>query len=159
MMQEIKSIGERGRQAADALVSAFQRRSSLRSTDHKSAEALEIEKLRHERDLLMGEREAAQQQLQRSAQFCVQVRAQAMEHQDRIMAEARNLSQHAANERRELLSSCQRKAEETVSMLKSQLEVDKANVEQIVKRQLSSEREKMLREATKQQDVCVCMPW
>eukprot|EP00971_Amphidinium_carterae_P344511 6484943-Amphidinium_carterae.3 len=44
MTQEMKSIGDRGRKATDALVSAFQRRSSLRSADHKSAEALEIER-------------------------------------------------------------------------------------------------------------------
>eukprot|EP00971_Amphidinium_carterae_P013358 263269-Amphidinium_carterae.2 len=91
--------------------------------------------------------------MQRAAQFCAQVRAQAMDHQQGMIAEARNLSKHAANERRELLSSCQRKAEETVSMLRSQLEAEKANVEEIVKRTLHSEREKMLREATKQQDV------
>eukprot|EP00971_Amphidinium_carterae_P299945 5958841-Amphidinium_carterae.1 len=145
MTQEIKSIGDRGRQAADALVSAFQRRSSLRSTDQKSAVALEIDKLRHERDLVAGERDAALQQLQRAALFCNQVRAQAMEHQQRTVSEARNLSQHAANERRDLLSSRQRKAEETVSMLRSQLEAEKTNVEEIVNRTLNSEREKMLR--------------
>eukprot|EP00971_Amphidinium_carterae_P107947 2136988-Amphidinium_carterae.1 len=115
MTQEIKSIGDRGRQAAEALVSAYHRRTSLRSTDQKSAEVLEIEKLKHERDLLMGERAAAQAQLQKAAQFCNQVRAQALEHQNRMISEARNLSQYAANERRELLSSCQRKTEETVS--------------------------------------------
>eukprot|EP00971_Amphidinium_carterae_P197511 3919939-Amphidinium_carterae.1 len=70
-----------------------------------------------------------------------------------MISEARILSQHAAHERRELLSSCQRKAEETVSMLRSQMEAEKANIDEIVKRTLISEREKMLREAEKQQDV------
>eukprot|EP00971_Amphidinium_carterae_P072398 1432093-Amphidinium_carterae.1 len=92
MTQEIKSIVDTGRQAAEALVSDYHRRSSLRSTDQKSAEVLEIEKLKHERDLLMGEREAAQAQLQRAAQFCNQARAQAMEHQNRMISAARNLS-------------------------------------------------------------------
>eukprot|EP00971_Amphidinium_carterae_P119588 2369320-Amphidinium_carterae.1 len=78
-----------------------------------------------------------------------------MEHQNRMIAGATTLCQHTANERRELLSSCQRKADETVRMLKSQLDAEKANVEQTVRRTLSSEREreKLLREATKQQDV------
>eukprot|EP00971_Amphidinium_carterae_P178759 3545826-Amphidinium_carterae.1 len=76
-----------------------------------------------------------------------------MEHQNRMVAEAKALCQHTANERRELLSSCQRKAEETVNMLKSQLDAEKANVEQTVKRTLHSKREKLLREAAKHQDV------
>eukprot|EP00971_Amphidinium_carterae_P119589 2369321-Amphidinium_carterae.1 len=76
-----------------------------------------------------------------------------MEHQNRMVAEARALCQHTANERCELLSSFQRKADETVRMLKSQLDAEKANVEQTVRRTLSSEREKLLREATKQQDM------
>eukprot|EP00971_Amphidinium_carterae_P029642 583009-Amphidinium_carterae.1 len=76
-----------------------------------------------------------------------------MEHQNRMVAEAKALCQHTANERRELLSSCQRKADETVRMLKSQLDAEKANVEQTVRRTLNTEREKLLREATKQQDV------
>eukprot|EP00971_Amphidinium_carterae_P123956 2455085-Amphidinium_carterae.1 len=54
----MKSIEDRGRQAAEALVSAFQRRSSLRSAEQKSAEQVEIDKLRHERELLVSEREA-----------------------------------------------------------------------------------------------------
>eukprot|EP00971_Amphidinium_carterae_P133081 2635176-Amphidinium_carterae.1 len=62
MTQEMKSIGDRGREAADILVKAFQKRSALRSATQKSAEAMEIDRLRHERELLMGEREAAQQQ-------------------------------------------------------------------------------------------------
>eukprot|EP00971_Amphidinium_carterae_P255180 5065784-Amphidinium_carterae.2 len=110
MTQEMKSIEDRGGQAADALITAFRRRSSLRSTDQKSAEQMEIEKLRHERDLLVGERDAAHAQLHRAADFCKQVRFQAQEHQDRMMAEAHQLCQHVANERRELLSSCNRKA-------------------------------------------------
>eukprot|EP00971_Amphidinium_carterae_P202855 4025500-Amphidinium_carterae.1 len=153
MTQEIKSIEGRGRQAADELVLAFQRRSGLRSAGQKSAEQREIDKLRHENELLVSQREAAHAQLQRAALFCVQVRNQAMEHQNRMVAEAKALCQHTANERRALLSSCQRKAEETVNMLKSQLDAEKANVEQTVKRTLSSEREKLLREATKHQDV------
>eukprot|EP00971_Amphidinium_carterae_P001468 29229-Amphidinium_carterae.1 len=123
----MKSIEDRGRQAAEALVSAFQRRSSLRSADQKSAEQMEIDKLRHKRDLLVRERDAAHLQLTKAAHFCNQVRAQAQEHQDRMIAEAKQLCQHTANERYELLSSCQHKAEETVNMLRSQLEAEKAN--------------------------------
>eukprot|EP00971_Amphidinium_carterae_P290787 5774334-Amphidinium_carterae.1 len=153
MTQEIKSIEDRGRQAADELVMAFQRRSGSRSANQKSADQREIDKLRHENDLLVSQRDAAHAQLQRPAQFCAQVRNQAMEHQNRMVAEAKALRQHTANERRELLSSCQRKAEETASMLRSQLDAEKANVEQTVRRTLSSEREKLLRETAKQQDV------
>eukprot|EP00971_Amphidinium_carterae_P024576 484527-Amphidinium_carterae.1 len=60
-----------------------------------------------------------------------------------MKSEAQHLCQHVANERHELLSSCNRKAEETVNMLESQLEAEKANVENVVNRQLHSEREKM----------------
>eukprot|EP00971_Amphidinium_carterae_P041282 810523-Amphidinium_carterae.1 len=153
MTQEMKSIEDRGRQAADALVTAFRRGSSLRSTDQKSAEQVEMEKLRHERDLLVSERDAAHAQLHRAADFCNQVRFQAQEHQDRMMNEAHQLCQHVAHERRELLSSCNRKADETVNMLKSQLEAEKANVEQVVSRQLQSESEKMARDVQAQQEV------
>eukprot|EP00971_Amphidinium_carterae_P255182 5065785-Amphidinium_carterae.2 len=114
---------------------------------------MEMEKLRHERDLLVSERDAAHAQLSRAAAFCNQVRTQAQEHQDRMMAEAHQLCQHVANERRELLSSCNRKADETVNMLKSQLEAEKANAEQVVDGQLHSEREKMARDVQAQQDV------
>eukprot|EP00971_Amphidinium_carterae_P310900 6178449-Amphidinium_carterae.1 len=118
MSQEMKSIENRGRQVAEALVTAFQRRSSLRSAERKSAEQVEIEKLRHERELIISERDAAHQQLLRAADFCKQVRDQAQEHQERMKREARHLCQHVANERHELLSSCNRKAEETVNMLR-----------------------------------------
>eukprot|EP00971_Amphidinium_carterae_P119168 2360730-Amphidinium_carterae.1 len=63
MSQEIKSIKDRGRQAAEALVTAFQRRSSLRSAERKLAEQVGIEKLRHERELILSKRDAAHQQL------------------------------------------------------------------------------------------------
>eukprot|EP00971_Amphidinium_carterae_P308793 6135899-Amphidinium_carterae.1 len=69
-----------------------------------------------------------------------------------MMGEAHQLCQHVANERRELLSSCNRKAEETVNMLRSQLEAEKANVEHVVERQLQSEREKMARDLQAQQE-------
>eukprot|EP00971_Amphidinium_carterae_P029143 573307-Amphidinium_carterae.1 len=73
MTQEIKSIEYRGRQAAEALVTAFRRRTSLRSAEQKSAEQLEIEKLKYERDLVVGERDSAHAQLVRAAAFCQQV--------------------------------------------------------------------------------------
>eukprot|EP00971_Amphidinium_carterae_P269067 5337866-Amphidinium_carterae.1 len=72
MTQEMKSIEDRGRQAADALATAFRRRASLRSSDQKSAEQVEIEKLRHERDLIISERNAAYTQIHRAAAFCKQ---------------------------------------------------------------------------------------
>eukprot|EP00971_Amphidinium_carterae_P290451 5766819-Amphidinium_carterae.1 len=70
-----------------------------------------------------------------------------------MIAEAKQLCQHTANERHELLSSCQRKAAETVNMLRSQLDAEKANVERVVERQLHSEREKKVRELQAQSDV------
>eukprot|EP00971_Amphidinium_carterae_P051298 1009925-Amphidinium_carterae.1 len=130
MTQEMKSIEDRGRQAAESLVTAFKRRTSLRSAQQKTAEQLELEKLNHERELLISERDAAHAQLIRAAAFCQQVRDQAQEHQERMISEAHQLCQHVAHERRELLSSCNRKADETVNMLRSQLEAEKANVEQ-----------------------------
>eukprot|EP00971_Amphidinium_carterae_P029528 581348-Amphidinium_carterae.1 len=149
----MKSIEDRGRQAADALVTAFQRRSSLRSASQKSAEQVEIERLKHERELIIAEREAAHQQILRAAEFCGHVRDQALEHQERMKNEAQVLCQHVARERQELLSSCNRKAEETVNMLRSQLEAEKANVAAAVERQLLSEREKMARDLQAQQEV------
>eukprot|EP00971_Amphidinium_carterae_P312216 6205776-Amphidinium_carterae.1 len=65
---EIKSIEERGRQATDALITAFRRRAFLRSAEQKSAEQMEIEKLRHE--LIISERDAAYAQRVRAAAFC-----------------------------------------------------------------------------------------
>eukprot|EP00971_Amphidinium_carterae_P255822 5079140-Amphidinium_carterae.1 len=89
------------------MVRAFQTRSSVRKTDQKPAHVLEIEKLKHEREVLLAERDAAHQQLKSAAQFCNNVRAQlaaqAIDHQQRMIAEARNLSHHAAHERQELL--------------------------------------------------------
>eukprot|EP00971_Amphidinium_carterae_P321330 6386588-Amphidinium_carterae.1 len=85
--------------------------------------------------------------------FCQQVRARAMEHQERVIAEARNLSQHAANERNELLQSCQRKAEETVNLLRNQLDREKAQVQEIVDRHLAEQHEKRVREAKVSQDA------
>eukprot|EP00971_Amphidinium_carterae_P221010 4388036-Amphidinium_carterae.1 len=149
----MKSIEDRGRQAAEALVTAFQRRNSLRSAERKSAEQQEIEKLKHERELIISERDAAHTQLKRAADFCSHVRDQAMEHQERMKSEAQLLCQHVARERHELLSSCNRKAEETVNMLKSQLDAEKANVASAVERQLHSEREKMARDLRAQQEV------
>eukprot|EP00971_Amphidinium_carterae_P244525 4855393-Amphidinium_carterae.1 len=70
-----------------------------------------------------------------------------------MKGEAQTLCQHVARERHELLSSCNRKADETVNMLRSQLEAEKANVETAVKRQLQSEREKMARDLQAQQEV------
>eukprot|EP00971_Amphidinium_carterae_P293411 5825419-Amphidinium_carterae.1 len=99
MSQEIKTIGDRGRQQTEAMVRAFQTRSSLRPTDQQPAHTLEIERLQHEREVLSAERDAAHQQLKSAAQFCNTVPAQPMEHQQCMIAEARNLSQHAAKER------------------------------------------------------------
>eukprot|EP00971_Amphidinium_carterae_P149973 2972964-Amphidinium_carterae.1 len=70
-----------------------------------------------------------------------------------MKSEAQHLCRHVANERQELLSSCNRKAEETVNILRSQLEAEKANVETAVKRQLHSKREKMARDLQAQQEV------
>eukprot|EP00971_Amphidinium_carterae_P117409 2325673-Amphidinium_carterae.1 len=72
MTQKIKSIKDRGRQAAEALVTAFRRRTSLRSAEQKSADQLEIEKLKYERDLIVSERDLAHAQLVRAAAFCQQ---------------------------------------------------------------------------------------
>eukprot|EP00971_Amphidinium_carterae_P351289 6492027-Amphidinium_carterae.1 len=153
MTQEMKSIEERGRHAAEAMVSAFQRRTSLRSAERKSAEQVEIEKLRHELELTTAQRDAAHHQLLRAADFCSQVREQAVAHQEQMKGEAHALCQHVAKERHELLSSCNRKAEETVNVLRSQLEAEKANVEASVKRHLQTERQKMLRDIQAQQEV------
>eukprot|EP00971_Amphidinium_carterae_P174727 3463332-Amphidinium_carterae.1 len=101
----------------------------------------------------MSERDAAYTQIHRDAAFCKQVRDQAQEHQERMMSEAHQLCQHVARERRELLSSCNRKADETVNMLRGQLEAEKANVEHVLNRQLQSEREKMVQDLQTQQDV------
>eukprot|EP00971_Amphidinium_carterae_P201281 3994204-Amphidinium_carterae.1 len=76
-----------------------------------------------------------------------------MAHQEQMKGEAQNLCQHVARERHELLSLCNRKAEETVNMLRSQLEAEKAKVEAAVKRQLQSERKKMVRDSQAQQEV------
>eukprot|EP00971_Amphidinium_carterae_P242887 4822588-Amphidinium_carterae.1 len=67
----MKSIEDQGRQAAEALVTAFQRRICLRSADRKLAEKVEIKKLRHKLELVAGQRDAAYHQLLRAAEFCL----------------------------------------------------------------------------------------
>eukprot|EP00971_Amphidinium_carterae_P183406 3640144-Amphidinium_carterae.2 len=123
-MKEIEDISERGaRVQAETLQRAFRARSSLGSAD--------TEQLRHEREVLIAQQDAQTLQLERAAAFRLQVRAQAMEHQERMVAEARNLRQHAADEKTAILQSCQRKADETISFLKSQIEREQARVEEM----------------------------
>eukprot|EP00971_Amphidinium_carterae_P263600 5229782-Amphidinium_carterae.1 len=59
MSQEMKSIEDRGRQAAEARITAFYRRSFLRSAERKSAEQLKIEKMKHKRELILSKQDAA----------------------------------------------------------------------------------------------------